>query len=74
LYDFMQKFGIKCKKMYNWFRNFLMTCNARKALWMALYARKLKTTVVKICSWSTVKRLRSKTQWIEKYQKIEKKF
>jgi len=50
LYDFMQKFGIKCKKMYNWFRNFQMTCNARKALWMALNARKLKTAVVKICS------------------------
>ena len=30
-----------------WFRNFLMTCNARKALWMALYARKLKTETVK---------------------------
>jgi len=44
---FMQKFGIKCKKMYNWFRNFQMTCNARKALWMALHARKLETEIVK---------------------------
>ncbi len=44
---FMQKFGIKCKKMYDWFRNFLMTCNARKALWMGLYARRLETEIVK---------------------------
>jgi len=44
---FMQEFGIKCKKMYNWFRNSLMTCNARKALWMTLYARRLETEIVK---------------------------
>ncbi len=47
---FMQKFGIKCKKMCNGFRNFLMTCNARKALWMALYARKFKDRNSKMCS------------------------
>ena len=44
---FMQKFGIKCKKMCNGFRNFQMTCNARKALWTALYARRLETKIVK---------------------------
>jgi len=38
LYDFMQKFGIKCEKICNAFRSFQMTCNARKILWMALYA------------------------------------
>ncbi len=47
LYDFMQKFGIKCKKMNNGFRNFSMTCNARKTLWMVLHARKLETETVK---------------------------
>jgi len=47
---FMQKLGIKCKKIYTWFRNFQMTCNARKTLWMALHARKLETEIVKIRS------------------------
>ena len=48
LYDFMQKkIGIKCRKICNGFRNFQMICNARKTLWMALYARGLKTAVVK---------------------------
>ncbi len=37
----------KMQENVQWFRNFLMTCNARKALWMALYARKLKTETVK---------------------------
>ena len=27
------------------FRNFSMTCNARKALWMTLYARRLETEI-----------------------------
>jgi len=45
----MQKFGIKCKEMYNWFRNFQMTYNARKAPWNALNARKFKDRNSKIC-------------------------
>ncbi len=40
----------KTKKKRNWFRNFQMTCNARKTLWMALHARKLETDIVKIRS------------------------
>ncbi len=47
LYDFMQKIGIKYRKICNGFRNFQMICNARKTFWMALYARELKTAVVK---------------------------
>jgi len=47
MYDFMQKFGIKCRKICNVFRNSSMTCNARKTLWMVLHARKLETETVK---------------------------
>jgi len=53
-------FGIKMQGNVQWFRNFQMTCNARKTLWMALYARKLKTEIVKICSWNTVENCRGK--------------
>ena len=40
----------KMQENVQWFRNFLMTCNARKALWMALYARKFKDRNSKMCS------------------------
>ncbi len=44
---FTQIFGIKMQENVQWFRKFQMTCNARKALQMALYARRLETEIVK---------------------------
>jgi len=69
LYDFMQKFGIKCEKICNAFRNFQMTCNARKTLWTALYAIELRTAVVKTCSWGTVENCRVKHSELKRYQR-----
>jgi len=51
-----------------------MTCNARKTLWMALYARELKTEIVKIRSWSAVENCGVKHSELEKVSKIEKNF
>jgi len=59
---FMQMFGIKCKKMCNGFRNSLITCNARKALWMALYARRFKDRNSKNMQLKHGRKLQSKTQ------------
>ena len=44
---FMQMFGIKCKKMCNGLEIFKWLVMQEKALWMALYARELKTGTLK---------------------------
>jgi len=47
LYDFMQKIGIKYRKICSDFRNLFKWLVMQKTLWMVLNARKLETEAVR---------------------------